>query len=778
MVAASKVPMLKPGEFEIWRMRIEQYIQMTDYALWEVIKNGVTLPKTQVVEGVMTKMPITSDEEKAQIRLERFSEHAATKKTQRNLLKQQYENFTASRSEMLDQTFDRLQKLNTHAVIWRNKVDLDTMSMDDLYNNLKLHEPEVKGMSSSSSSTQNIAFMSSSNNNTSSTNEVVNTTNGVSIASTQVNVASFTNIDNLSNVVICSFFASQPNSPQLIHDDLDPIHPDDIEEIDLRWQMAMLTIRDRKFVKKTGRKLTVNGNETIDMIRVIKQRKDLIYALMAFSSLSFNSKVSNDSTCLKFYLETVKLLKSQNEQLLKDLKKYELMILGNFMTPTLNLSYTGLDEFVNKLVVENCKAKSSKEETQGNPPMDLQDQGVIDSRCSSHRKGNMSYLIDYKEIDRRYVSFRRNPGKSQENVPLKLSSHDDGSKTSCDVGKKVDKDSRKENECNDQEKEDNVNGSTVNTASTNEDNELPFDLNMLALEDVSTFNFLNNDEDDGAMADMNNLDITIHVSPIPTTRIHKDHPLDQVIEDLQSAVQTRKKSKNLEEHGFVSSIQQKINHKDLQNCLFACFLSQELEKQMDIKSDFLYGKIEEEVYVCQSPGFEDPDSPNRVYKELCNAFKMLTHQKFSNEYYGRTYILLGITKVKTASTPMETQKPLLQDEDDEEIEADDQAIQTILLGLPEDIYAAVDSCETAHEIWLRVQQMMKGSDIGIQEKKAKLFNEWERFTSNEGESTESYYHRFLKLMNDLKRNKHFSEKIARNPDGYCNAPLRKEDVRS
>nr|GEV83340.1 hypothetical protein [Tanacetum cinerariifolium] len=88
--------------------------------------------------------------------------------------------------------------------------------------------------------------------------------------------------------------------------------------------------------------------------------------------------------------------------------------------------------------------------------------------------------------------------------------------------------------------------------------------------------------------------------------------------------------------------------------------------------------------------------------------------------------------------------------------------KTILLGLSEDIYAAVDSCETDQEIWLRVQQMMKGSDIGIQEKKAKLFNEWERFTSNEGESIESYYHRFLKLMNDLKRNKHFPEKIASN----------------
>ncbi|GJV98993.1 retrovirus-related pol polyprotein from transposon TNT 1-94 [Tanacetum coccineum] len=95
-----------------------------------------------------------------------------------------------------------------------------------------------------------------------------------------------------------------------------------------------------------------------------------------------------------------------------------------------------------------------------------------------------------------------------------------------------------------------------------------------------------------------------------------------------------------------------------------------------------------------------------------------------------------------------------------QMEADDQAIQTILLGLPEDIYAAVDSYETAQEIWLHVQQMVKGSDIGIQEKKAKLLNEWERFTSTDGESIESYYHRFSKLMNDFKRNKHFPEKIA------------------
>ncbi|GJW23424.1 hypothetical protein Tco_0034046 [Tanacetum coccineum] len=163
-----------------------------DYALWEVIENGATLPKTTIVDGVMIEMPITTVKENPHRILEdakklleavekRFGRNASTKKTQTNLLKQQYENFTAPSSEMLDQTFDRLQKLvsqlelldekrlqedvnqkllrslslewNTHAVVWRNKADLDTISMDDLYNNLKVYEPEVKGMSSSSSST-------------------------------------------------------------------------------------------------------------------------------------------------------------------------------------------------------------------------------------------------------------------------------------------------------------------------------------------------------------------------------------------------------------------------------------------------------------------------------------------------------------------------------------------------------------------------------------------------------------------------------------------------
>ncbi|GJZ91412.1 hypothetical protein Tco_0663339 [Tanacetum coccineum] len=405
IVAASKVPMLKPGKFELWRMRIEQYIQMIDYSLWEVIENGATLPKTQLVEGVMTVMP-TSAEDKAHRRLEvkarstlmtsipnehqlkfnsikdpkllleaikkRFGGNEATKNTQRNLLKQQYENFTAPSSEMLDQNFDMLQKLvsqlellgekisqedvnqkllrslspewNTYAVVWRNKANLDTMSMDDLYNNLKMYEPEVKGISSLSSSTQNIAFVSSSNNNTSSSNEAVNAAHGITTTSTQVNTAYSTNIDNLSDAVICAFLASQPNNPQPAHEDFQQIHPDDLEEMDLRWQMAMLTMGARRECRAlinqepiSRRSVPVETSTSTALVSCDDLGRydwsDQVeegpnYALMAYSSSSFNSEVSNDLICLKSCMETVKLLKSQNDQLLRDLEKSSLMVLG------------------------------------------------------------------------------------------------------------------------------------------------------------------------------------------------------------------------------------------------------------------------------------------------------------------------------------------------------------------------------------------------------------------------------------------------------------------
>ncbi|GJY85063.1 ribonuclease H-like domain-containing protein [Tanacetum coccineum] len=115
------------------------------------------------------------------------------------------------------------------------------------------------GSSSASQNLQNVAFVSNSTNNTNSTNKADDTAHGVSTTHTQGNGVNSICLDNLCDVVICAFLASQPNSPQLSQEDLEQLHPDDLEEMDLQWEMAMLTIRARRFIKRTGKKLDING---------------------------------------------------------------------------------------------------------------------------------------------------------------------------------------------------------------------------------------------------------------------------------------------------------------------------------------------------------------------------------------------------------------------------------------------------------------------------------------------------------------------------------------
>ncbi|GJS46438.1 ribonuclease H-like domain-containing protein [Tanacetum coccineum] len=146
---------------------------------------------------------------------------------------------------------------NNIALIMRNKSGLDTLSMDDLYNNLKVFESEIKGKSSSNSNSQNVAFVSS--DNSSSTNETVNTAHSVSAASSKDQASTASYVDN----VMVSFFANQSNAPQLDNEDLEQIDVDDLKEMDLKLQMAMLAMRVKRFIKKIGRKLDLNGKETV-----------------------------------------------------------------------------------------------------------------------------------------------------------------------------------------------------------------------------------------------------------------------------------------------------------------------------------------------------------------------------------------------------------------------------------------------------------------------------------------------------------------------------------
>ncbi|GJS15856.1 hypothetical protein Tco_0410328 [Tanacetum coccineum] len=220
----------------------------------------------------------------------RFRGNDESKKMQRNVLKHQFENFTTAPNESLDKAYDRFQKLISQlevhaapvsredinqkflrslppswsqiALIMRNKPDIDQTDIDDLYNNLRVYEDEMKRSSSSTSNSQNLAFLSFKN--TSSTNEVstasgnfgVNTARGTNSSS---QVSSTPGADE----VVCSFFAQQTTSPPLDNEDLQQIDQDDLEELDIRWQVAMLTVRVQRFIKKTGRNLDFKGKQPV-----------------------------------------------------------------------------------------------------------------------------------------------------------------------------------------------------------------------------------------------------------------------------------------------------------------------------------------------------------------------------------------------------------------------------------------------------------------------------------------------------------------------------------
>nr|GEY44436.1 hypothetical protein [Tanacetum cinerariifolium] len=322
VVSATKLPILNPNEFDLWKMRIEKYFLMIDYSLWEVILNGESPVPTRIIDGVVQPVAPTTTEQKlarknelkargtllmalpdkhqlkfnshkdAKTLMEAIEKHfggnTETKKVQKTLLKQQFKNFSGSSSKGLDQIHDRLQKLvsqleihrlslspedvnlkflcslpfewKTHTLIWQNKADLEDKSLDDLFNSLKIYKYEVKHSSSISIDSHNLAFVSSTS--TDSTTDSVSATVNVSAIGAKLTASTLLNVDSLSNAVIYSFFASQSSSPLLDNEDVKQIDVDNLEEMDLKWQMAMLTMRARRarrFLQKAGKNLGANG---------------------------------------------------------------------------------------------------------------------------------------------------------------------------------------------------------------------------------------------------------------------------------------------------------------------------------------------------------------------------------------------------------------------------------------------------------------------------------------------------------------------------------------
>nr|GEU96465.1 ribonuclease H-like domain-containing protein [Tanacetum cinerariifolium] len=477
-------------------MRIEQYFLMTDYSLWEVIINRDSTAPTVVIDGVVQPVTILSADQKLARRNElkalmalpdkhqlkfnshkdaktlmkaiekRFGGNTETKKGQKTLLKQQFENFTVSSSENLDQIHDMLQKLvsqleihgvslfqedvnlkflynfpsewKTRTLIWRNKANLEEHSLDDLFNNFKIYETEVRHSSSPGNSTQNLAFVSSSNTD--------NTTDSVSAA---ISVSAVYN------------------------EDLKHIDVDDLEEMDLRWQIAMLTIRARrkghfarecrsfKDTRRTAAAELQSRNASVgtstsnalvsqcDGIRSYDwsyqvEEEPTNFALMAItsSSSSFNNELvkapilaatpkptspktncsgkrKNRKTCF-VYRSMDHLIKDCNFHAKPKTQPTQ----RNYAHMGYNKQHALISKkYPQKHIVPAVVLTKSKPvsvtvvrpvtvavpKIMGNPQYALKDKGVIVSGCLWHMIGNMSYLFNFQELNGGYVAFRGNP---------------------------------------------------------------------------------------------------------------------------------------------------------------------------------------------------------------------------------------------------------------------------------------------------------------------------------------------------------------------------------
>ncbi|GJZ65393.1 hypothetical protein Tco_0622089 [Tanacetum coccineum] len=250
ITTTAKLPTLKQGEYDMWRLRIEQYFQVQDYALWDVIENGNSFKPaaktTTNADGTSTTLipgPVTTEEKvqkkndmkaRSMLLMALLNEHLMTF----NQYKDAKTLFAAIQTR-----FGGFRRLN--------KPDLDTMSFDDLYNNFKIVKQEVKGTASSSSSSHNMAFVSS---------------------------------------------PSSTNKFNTAYEDLEQIHEDDIEEMDLKWQLALLSIQIRRFFQKSGRSLSM-GVIQLDMTslrRIVNVEEIYSKAMLAIDGAGFDWSYMTD----------------------------------------------------------------------------------------------------------------------------------------------------------------------------------------------------------------------------------------------------------------------------------------------------------------------------------------------------------------------------------------------------------------------------------------------------------------------------------------------------
>ncbi|GJX33641.1 ribonuclease H-like domain-containing protein [Tanacetum coccineum] len=410
----------------------------------------------------------------------RFGGNKESKKMQKTILKQQYENFAASRSEGLDKTYDRFQKLinqleihgevvsqedanlkllrslpsawNNIALIMRNKSDLDTLSMDDLYNNLKVYESKIKGQSSSSSNSQNVAFVSSEN--TSGTNEAVNIAHDVTTAIHNLdNKRSISQIDTDDLERYGSQMAGWPiayhEGEKILKEDMKGIYfnakrncrESDVDDSPVndrfkigegfhvvpppytrnympsRPDLSFVGLDDFVYKTKLSETETSISKTSKDIVEKSKNVRPSAPIIEDWDTDSDNDSVfrpKSDQTIPKF----TKINFVKSDENVKSVNKENTHRAAASISTARLVNTVSLKSKVNDALPKTYS--HFKAHSPGNPQYTLQDQGIFDIGCSRHMTGNKSFLTDYQEVDGRFVAFAGSPkgGKITKNSVL------------------------------------------------------------------------------------------------------------------------------------------------------------------------------------------------------------------------------------------------------------------------------------------------------------------------------------------------------------------------
>ncbi|GJS38985.1 ribonuclease H-like domain-containing protein [Tanacetum coccineum] len=452
-----KLPILKKEEYDIWAMEMEHYLEYIDNDVWKVIQNGNSKKRISTgKDGVIRILPPVTAAEIQAVEKERkaknillmaipkehmrrfhgmddakeiweairtrFGGNANSKKMQKAVFKQQFEAFTISSSEGLEKGYDIFQQLLSQleahgaevstedanhkflkslppawsnlAMTMRTKPDVDTLSIDDLYNNLRVFEQEIQGASKTSLSAQNVAFVSQSKN---SSNKVKSSfTGGYSTctpSTSSTNIPEKEALTGFADEVIYSLFAKQSEDWDLLHEDLEQIDDLDIKEMDINWQIAMIAIRMKKFYKKIRRRVCVDGKTPVGFdkkkLECFNCNNTGHFARECTAKGTHDGKKKRDS----FY---------QHQEAGKQEKNQ--MGLLTMDDGIVNWGEHTKDEETNHALM----AISSSSED--HPLKNMVDRGIFDSGCSGHMTGNKDQLEDFEEFNRGSVTFGGSKG--------------------------------------------------------------------------------------------------------------------------------------------------------------------------------------------------------------------------------------------------------------------------------------------------------------------------------------------------------------------------------